>query len=65
MRLQKVISNLKPEILRVGEYRLASVTHVRAIGDLYGVEVDGIVVESEVLLREILLDDQLFLTPLF
>lgn len=65
MRLQKVISNLKPEILRVGEYRLASVTHVRAIADLYGVDVDGIVVESEVLLREILLDDQLFLAPLF
>lgn len=65
MRLQKVISNLTPELLRVGEYQLAKVTHVRAIADLYGKQLDGILVASESVLKEVLLDDRLFLTPLF
>jgi len=65
MRLQKFISNLNPEQLRVGPYRMVRLSHARSIPSLQWSEIDGIFVESEAALREVLLNDRSYLKPVF
>jgi len=65
MRLQKVISNVNPELIQVGKYQLVKVRHEKAIKALQYKEVDGLLVDTEDMIKAILLDDQLFLKPIF
>jgi len=65
MRLQKLISNINPEHFNLGKYRMVKITHTKAISSLQWSQIDGIFVENESLLKEVLMDDNHFLKPLF
>lgn len=65
MKLHKVISRLKPEIFQIGEFHVAKISRLQAVSELHRMRVDGIVVDSELLLKEVLKDDNLYLRPLF
>ncbi len=65
MKLHKVISGLKPEIFQNGEFQIAKISRLQAVAELHRMRVDGIVLDSEVLLKEVLMDDRLYLKPIF
>lgn len=65
MRLQSVISNFKPEIIVIGKYSIAIISHEKSIRYIDSSKIDAIVVKNDKLIKNILSNDQLYLMPLF
>jgi hypothetical protein len=65
MRLQSVISNFKPETIRLGNYAIALVSHEKSIDYIDSSRIDAIVVKNDQLIKKIVSNDQLYLLPLF
>jgi len=65
MRLQKVISNLRPEVRTIGDFRVAQLTHQSMLTEIKRAEVDAIVAHADELVGLVLSDDDLYLLPLF
>jgi len=65
MRLHKIISNTKPEFVRIGKHELAKVRQEKSLSTFHGKEIDGFLVESETMIKAILMNDDLFLKPIF
>ncbi len=65
MRLQKVISNISAEQLNIGPYRMVRISHSKYIQNLDPSSIDGIFVDNISCLKEVLMNDDLYLKPLF
>ena len=65
MRIHKVISNLQPQFLQIGKYRVLKLHSASKLTLSKNMSFDAIIVDKESLISEVLRNDNHYLKPLF